>query len=78
MGSANHPPQFLDRAALKSIRAAYNEIYDVIQGQDVFKPVVADDEELKLEILRRLLVLVSDGTPPRDFKAKVLRSLPFR
>jgi hypothetical protein len=39
---------------------------------------VFDDDELKAQIIRKLLDLVSEGIPPTDLKAKVLRSLPFR
>jgi hypothetical protein len=42
----------------------------------VFVPI-HDDEELKAQIIQKLLNLVSDGTHPRDFKSKVLSSLPF-
>jgi hypothetical protein len=44
----------------------------------VFKPVAEDDEELQIEIIRRLLPLLSGGTLPEDYKSRVLRSLPLR
>jgi len=76
MGSVRHP-KLLDVDEIEAVRAAFYDIYDAIHGQDVFVPVF-DDNELKAQIIRKLLELVSEGTPPHDFKAKVLRSLPFR
>jgi hypothetical protein len=77
MGSVRHP-KLLDAAAMESVRAAFHEIYDTIQGQNVFVPAFEDDDELKAQIIRKLLDLVSEGTSPEDFKAKVLSSLPFQ
>jgi hypothetical protein len=76
MGSVRHP-KILDAAAMENVRTAFYEIYQTIHGQNVLVPVF-DDDELKAQIIRKLLDLVSDGIPPTDFKAKVLRSLPFR
>jgi hypothetical protein len=77
MGSSNDP-RILDYAAFLALRAAFYDIYGAIHAQDVFKPVAEDDEELQIEIIRRLLPLLSGGTLPEDYKSRVLRSLPLR
>jgi hypothetical protein len=77
MGSSSDP-RVLDYATFLALRAAFNDIYGAIHAQDVFKPVAEDDEELQIEIILRLLPLLSNGTLPADYKSRVLRSLPFR
>jgi hypothetical protein len=42
----------------------------------VFLPVLADDE-LRAEIIKQLLTLATEGTPPGELKSKVLKTLPF-
>jgi hypothetical protein len=70
MGSAKHPS---DPAAYRPLddvegfEAAFREIYNDIQGQTAFPPIV--DEELKAAIMARLLELARDGRLPEDFKA---------
>jgi hypothetical protein len=77
MGSAKHPRLFsVDE--MESLRTAFHEIYDAIQGQNVFRPATDDDDELKALIIRKLVEVIEAGTPPAEFRSKVLRSLPLR
>ena len=76
MGPARHPG-FLDVDAMERVRAAFYEIMDALQGQDVFRPAVSD-EELRAKIIQKLLELAKDGTPAQNWTSKVISSLPFR
>jgi hypothetical protein len=70
-------PQVLSFTKMQGIRAAFDEVWETIHEQDVFRPLASSDSELREQIMQRLLVLAADGTPPQEFTSKVLRSLPF-
>jgi hypothetical protein len=77
MVSAKNPR--LSVTTIESVRAAFHEVYATIHGQDEGSmPRFDDDQELKAQIIRKLLELASGGTLPADFKTKVLSSLPLR
>jgi hypothetical protein len=63
---------------MESISTAFHEIWDAIHGQDVFLRLAATDDELRAHIIKQLLALAADGTPPEQLMSKVLRSLPYR
>jgi hypothetical protein len=75
MGSIKHP-KLLSVDQMEGISEAFHEIWDTIHGQNVFLPVLADDE-LRAEIIKQLLTLATEGTPPGELKSKVLKTLPF-
>jgi hypothetical protein len=51
-------------------------IVGVLRG---YTPLLdVEDDELKSVIIRALIRLYMDGTPPRDWKTKVLSGLPLR
>jgi hypothetical protein len=78
MALAKHPSDPASYRPLDDVagfEAAYREIYNEIQGQTAFPPIA--DEELKAVIMARLLELARDGTLPKDFKSRVLRTLQW-
>jgi hypothetical protein len=75
MGSFKHP-RFFDPLAADHIRSVYNEIMDVLERQEALSLDVAD-RELKAAIIREIIKLFTDGTPPQYWKSKVLSSLPL-
>jgi hypothetical protein len=75
VGSFKHPRSF-DPTSSGLIRTAY---YEILEHLEVDTPLLdIEDEELKSAIIRALIRLYMDGTPPRDWKTKVLSGLPLR
>jgi hypothetical protein len=73
MGSVNHPRIF-DAATMATIKAAFHDVWDTIDGQDL----LPSDEDLKAAIIRRLIDLVGEGTTRReDLRMRVLGDLPL-
>jgi hypothetical protein len=82
MGSVKHPSdpasyRPLEPGMVEALEAAFHEIYAQVQGQHLVR-LYASTDELKAQIMARLLDLAHDGTLPKDFKSKVLSSLPPR
>jgi hypothetical protein len=76
MGSMHHPRMY-DAATLATIKAAFHDVWDTIEGQDLMQ-VAACDEDLKAVIIRRLTDLVGEGTTSReDLRTKVLSNMPL-
>jgi hypothetical protein len=76
VGSVNHP-KFYDDAAMASIKAAFHDVWEILQAHN---DLYGEDSagELKAAIIRRLIDLVADGTTnPEELKAKVLKNLPL-
>ena len=71
MGSMHHPRMY-DAATMATIKAAFHDVWDTIEGQDLVQ-VAACDEDLKAVIIRCLTDLVGEGTTSRqDLRTKVL------
>ena len=76
MGSINHP-EFYDPEIAATIKAAFHEIWDMVEDYDSLR-ISGSDTEIKAAIIQRLLDLVGEGTiRPEDLKAQTLRHLPF-
>ena len=76
MGSMHHPRMY-DAAVMGTIKAAFHDVWDTIEGQDLIQ-VAASDDDLKAVIIRRLTDLVGEGTTSReDLGTKVLSNLPL-
>jgi hypothetical protein len=66
-----------DAAVMATIKAAFHDVWDTIEGQDLIQ-VAASDDDLKAVIIRRLTDLVGEGTTSReDLGTKVLSNLPL-
>jgi len=75
MGSGN--PKIFDPIAIERMRASFHEILDALEEQ-YERPLSVGEDRLKAAIISRLLTLAADGTPQRDWKSKVLSTLPLQ
>ena len=76
MGSIHHPI-FYDPEIAAIIKAAYHDIWDMVEEYDSLR-VSGSDTEIKAAIIQHLLNLVAEGTiKPEELKAQALRHLPF-
>jgi hypothetical protein len=74
MGSFQHPKVY-DKATMGSLRDTF---YDVLEETEDLISLGVNPQRLKADIVERLLVLATDGTPQDEWKSKVLRSLSLR
>ena len=74
MGSFRHP-KIYDTVTLQGVRDTFHEIMDELDLLYVF-PVT--NRNMKATIIERLLYLATHDTPPDQWKAKVLSTLPLR
>jgi hypothetical protein len=75
MGSGH--PKIFDPIAIERMRASFHEILDALEEQ-YERPLSVGEDRLKAAIISRLLTLAADGTPQRDWKSKVLSTLPLQ
>jgi hypothetical protein len=74
MGSVSHP-RLYDPAMMVTIKAAFYDVWDAIHVHTPSRDHAYDDD-IRAEIIRRLLDLVADGTTDRDeLKTQVIKSL---
>ena len=71
------PSSHVRRCDMATIKAAFHDVWDTIEGQDLMQ-VAACDEDLKAVIIRRLTDLVGEGTTSREeLRTKVLSNMPL-
>jgi hypothetical protein len=70
-------PKIFDPIAIERMRASFHEILDALEEQ-YERPLSVGEDRLKAAIISRLLTLAADGTPQRDWKSKVLSTLPLQ
>jgi hypothetical protein len=76
MGSVNHPKLY-DPHVITTLKAAFHDVWTVVDASDQPR-AAAEDHQLKAEIIRKLLELVSTGTTDQaELRAEVLRQLPM-
>jgi hypothetical protein len=63
------------QALLQRLRETF---YDVLDETDDLVSLGVNPHRLKADIVERLLVLATDGTPQDEWKSKVLSSLSLR
>jgi hypothetical protein len=74
MGSFRHPKAH-DKATMGSLRDTF---YEILEETDDLVSLGVSPQRLKADIVERLLVLATDGTPQNQWKSKVLSSLSLR
>jgi hypothetical protein len=74
MASFRHPKVY-DPATMRSIRDTF---YDVLDDMDEMVSLGVNPHRLKADIVERLILLATDGTPQDEWKSKVLDSLSLR
>jgi hypothetical protein len=74
MASFRHPKVY-DPATMRSIRDTF---YDVLDDMDEMVSLGVNPHRLKADIVERLILLATDGTPQDEWKSKVLGSLSLR
>ena len=74
MGSFQRP-KIYDPALMRSIRATF---YDVLDEMDEMVSQGVNPHRLKADIVERLLLLATDGTPQDEWKSKVLSSISLQ
>ena len=76
MGSFRRP-QVYDPVTAQSVRNSFHEIMHVLNEHYLLR--VGDSEQrLKAALIERLLALATEGTPEREWKFKILSSLPLQ
>ena len=74
MGSFKHPKAY-DKATMGNLRDAF---YEILEETDHLVSFGVSPQRLKADIVARLLVLATDGTPQNQWKSKVLSNLSRR
>jgi hypothetical protein len=74
MGSFRHPKVY-DKETMRSLRDTF---YDILEETDDLVSLGVNPHRLKADIVERLLVLATDGTPQDEWKSKVLSGLSLR
>jgi hypothetical protein len=76
MDSVNHP-KLHDDATMKTVKAAFHDVWATIEAHDPFRDTAGDDD-LKAAIIRKLLDLVSLGKTSQDeLRSEALKQLPL-
>lgn len=76
MDSVNHP-KLHDDATMKTVKAAFHDVWTTIEAHDPFRDTAGDDD-LKAAIIRKLLDLVSLGKTSQDeLRSEALKQLPL-